>query len=269
MTREEKLLYKVDRTSLGVEIGPSHRPIAPKKSGYNVHIIDHMNKVQLIKKYTDHNVDVSQIEDVDFIWNGESYSELTKRKHFYSWILASHVIEHTPDIISFINECDEILKEEGVLSLAIPDVRYCFDYFRPITGVSKVIDAYCHKNKIHTPGTTAEYFLNFCKRDGNISWSEGYKGELSLEFSKEDAYNQMNTVIRDKAYLDLHSWCFTPTSFRLLIHDLNSLGLINLKEVAFFPSEGCEFFITLGREGAGYLTNRIDALKTIKAELSL
>jgi hypothetical protein len=79
----------------------------------------------------------------------------------------------------------------------------------------------------------------------------------------------MNAVIRDKIYLDLHSWCFTPTSFRLLIQDLNSLGLINLKEVSFFPSEGCEFFIKLSREGTGYLTNRIDALKTIKAELSI
>ncbi|MEJ8816636.1 methyltransferase domain-containing protein [Lacibacter sp. H407] len=269
MTREEKLLYKIDKTLLGVEIGPSHNPIAPKKSGFNVHIIDHMNKDELIKKYKDHNVDLSNIEEVDFVWKGESYSELTRRSKSYSWILASHVIEHTPDIISFLNECDAILKENGVLSLAIPDVRYCFDYFRPITGVSKVIDAYLHKNKIHTPGTAAEYFLNFAKRDGNISWFEGYRGELALEFSIEDAYNQMNAVIRDKIYLDLHSWCFTPTSFRLLIQDLNSLGLINLKEVSFFPSEGCEFFIKLSREGTGYLTNRIDALKTIKAELSI
>ena len=31
----------VDRQGQGLEIGPSHNPIAPKKNGYKVHVLDH------------------------------------------------------------------------------------------------------------------------------------------------------------------------------------------------------------------------------------
>jgi 2-polyprenyl-3-methyl-5-hydroxy-6-metoxy-1,4-benzoquinol methylase len=269
MTREDKILNLVNKNDIGLEIGPSHAPLAPKREGFNVHIIDHMTKEELVKKYAEHNVNLNNIEEVDFVWNGQSYAELTGRAHYYNWIIASHLIEHTPDLITFLMQCEEVLKDDGILSLAIPDVRYHFDYFRPITGISKVIDAYYNKNTIHTAGTAAEYFLNFSKRGGNICWHDGFKGELALEFSKTDAYNHMQTVVRHKAYLDLHSWSFTPTSFRLLIQDLNDLGFISLKEVSFYPSAGCEFFIALGKKGAGFAHNRLDALKKIKAELSL
>jgi 2-polyprenyl-3-methyl-5-hydroxy-6-metoxy-1,4-benzoquinol methylase len=269
MTREEKILSRIHKNQMGIEIGPSHAPIAPKRNGFNVHIIDHMSKEQLIKKYTGHNVNLDNVEEVDFIWSGQSYSQLTRKTNYYSWIIASHVIEHTPDLISFLKQCEEVLKEDGVVSLAIPDIRYHFDYFRPITGLSKVIDAYFRKHTIHSAGTAAEYHLNCTVRGGQIAWEQGNAKEFTLLYSVEDAYNQMQKVIKEKKYLDLHSWSFTPTSFRLLIQDLNDLGFISLKEIIFFPTAGCEFYITLGKEGTGFLQNRLDALKTIKAELSL
>jgi 2-polyprenyl-3-methyl-5-hydroxy-6-metoxy-1,4-benzoquinol methylase len=269
VTREEKILCKVDKKQVGIEIGPSHAPIAAKKSGFRVHIIDHMSQKELIKKYTGHNVNLNNIEEVDFIWSGQSYSQLTGKTNYYSWIIASHVIEHTPDLISFLKQCEDMLSEDGVLSLAIPDIRYHFDYFRPITGLSKVIDAYFEKRTIHTIGTIAEYHLNCAVRGGQIAWEQGNTKEFTLLYSVEDTYNQMKKAIKKKEYLDLHSWSFTPTSFRLLIQDLNDLGFISLKEIIFFPTVGCEFYITLGRKGIGFLQNRLDALKTIKAELSL
>jgi predicted SAM-dependent methyltransferase len=268
MTREEKVLSQINRRDIGLEIGPSFSPFASKKDGFNVEIIDHLSKEELMKKYAEHRVDLSKIEEVDFIWDGRPYAEITGRKKYYNWIIASHLIEHTPDIIAFLNQCDDVLREDGVLSLVIPDNRYCFDFFRPITGIGKILDAYYNKNIIHTPGTAVEYFLNFVKKGGNICWGEDFPGELDLEFSKEDAYAKMQAILQNNTYLDLHAWCFTPTSFRLIIQDLNDLGLISLKEVSFFPTYSCEFYITLGRKGSGFHQNRLDALKTIKAELS-
>jgi 2-polyprenyl-3-methyl-5-hydroxy-6-metoxy-1,4-benzoquinol methylase len=227
-----------------------------------------MSKEQLIKKYTGHNVNLDNIEDVDFIWDGQSYAELTGKSHYYNWIIASHLIEHTPDFISFLKQCEEVLQEDGLVSLVVPDIRYHFDYFRPITGISKVIDAYFQKNVIHTAGTAAEYHLNCSVRDGRISWEEGNTGEFALLYTPDEAEKEMQKVINNKEYLDLHSWSFTPTSFRLLIQDLNDLKFITLKEIAFFPTAGCEFYITLGKTGVGFAQNRLDALKTIKAELS-
>ena len=49
MTREEIILKHVKRDGLGLEIGPSCAPIAPKKQGFHVHVIDHCDKKALIE----------------------------------------------------------------------------------------------------------------------------------------------------------------------------------------------------------------------------
>jgi SAM-dependent methyltransferase len=269
MTREEKILHKVNKAKPGVEIGPSHRPSAPRSDGFNVHIIDHMTREELKQKYTGHGVNLDNIEEVDFVWKGESYAELTGKRNYYSWVIASHVIEHTPDLIRFIQQCEEILAPDGVLSLVVPDIRYHFDYFRPITGISKVIDAYYNKNIIHSAGTAAEYAMNVSVRGGQIAWHENAGGEFALLHSVTDAMDHMQRILKNSEYIDFHSWSFTPTSFRLMMRDLYDLGFISLKETNFYPTTGCEFYITLSRNGSGFMEQRLDALKTIKAELSL
>jgi len=268
MTKEEKVLGMIDKRKIGLEIGPGHAPLAPKKDGFNVQIIDYMNKEQLIKAYTSHKGNIENIEEVDFVWNGQSYAKLTGKTNYYNWIIASHLIEHTPDLISFLKECEEVLNEDGILSLVVPDIRYHFDYFRPITGISKVIDAYMNKNTLQTPGTVAEFLLYLSKRGNQVAWQEGCKEEFSLVHDHTDAYNTMQRVINYGVYSDSHAWSFTPTSFRLLIQDLNNLKFISFREIAFFPTSGSEFYITLGKKGAGFSQNRLDALKTIKEEIS-
>lgn len=267
LNRNQKILAHVKQNGYGLEIGPSHRPVAPKKRGYRVDIIDHACREDLINKYRSHGVNVSNIEEVDFIWKGQSYSELTGKRKFYDWIIASHVVEHTPDLIGFLNECDSVLNDEGVISLAVPDKRYCFDHFRPLTGLARVIDNHLHKNAIHSPGEAAEYYLNVVAKNKRIAWNSESEGDYSLIHSAKEARSKMDTIISENKYIDLHTWCFTPSSFRLIIHDLHTLGLIPFKEVSFLPTTGCEFFVTLGRQGKGLQARRIHMLKAIEAEI--
>lgn len=264
--RNEKVLCHINKDGYGIEIGPSFSPIAPKSEGYKVHVIDHMNHEQLINKYKDADVDLNNIEEVDFVWHGEKYTELTGKSKYYDWIIASHVIEHTPDLIGFLNECDTVLKDDGVLSLVIPDKRYCFDHFRPITGISKIIDNHVQQATIPTPGAVAESFLSDVKKAGNIAWNSGATGEYEIVHSAEVALQRMKDVLEESAYLDVHSWCFVPHSFRFIIHNLFSLGLIPFKEVDFFQTEGFEFYMTLGRSGQGVNLSRLEMLEIIEAE---
>ncbi len=265
MSRSDELLRHVDKRGRGVEIGPSHNPIAPKKAGYAVDIIDHLTRDQLIEKYADHKVELKNIEDVDFVWAGEPYSQLTGKSNYYDWIIASHVIEHTPDFVGFLNNCDAILKPDGVLSLAVPDHRYCFDTFRPATGLAKIIDAHLRGDTRHTPGTLAEYFLNVANKGGIISWGPCYPGEHKFIHGLNDARAFLGAA-PGGAYVDVHAWCFTPHSFRLLIYDLNCLGLMPFKEVAFSAPGGGEFFVTLGRRGEGPGVGRLEMLYRIRDE---
>jgi predicted SAM-dependent methyltransferase len=266
MNRNEKLLKYVSKDGRGLEIGPSFSPISPKKDGYDVQIIDHMSCDQLKEKYKDHHVNLENIEEVDFVWHGESYADLTGKSSYYDWIIASHVIEHAPDLISFLNDCASILKDDGVLSLAIPDKRYCFDHYRSISGLSQIIDRHYEKKIAHTPGSVADYFLNVVTKGGCIAWDVNATGEYRLNHSIEDALQAMSLVLKEGSNLDIHAWCFTPYSFRLIIHDLFCLGLIPFKEVEFFPSEGCEFHVALSRVGNGLQEARLDVLKMIESE---
>lgn len=267
MDRKNKILECIDKEGIGLEIGPSHNPTAPKSEGYNVHVIDHATRDELVEKYLGHSVDISKIEDVDYVWKGESYSELTGKSNHYDWIIASHVIEHTPDLIGFLNDCDTILKNDGVLSLAIPDKRYCFDHYRPITSISAIIDSHIQKAIHHSPGTVLENFLNMVSLGGTIAWNSKTTGEYSFVHSLKDAAKKMDLVSDSDAYLDVHAWCFTPHSFRLLIHDLFCLGLIPFQEVTFYPTKGSEFFVTLSRNGIGSRKDRIELLECVDEEL--
>lgn len=270
MDRKDKVFSHINKRGIGLEIGPSHNPLAPKREGYNIQIIDHLGREQLIEKYKNHHVNLDNIEEVDFVWSGENFQELTGKSDYYDYIIASHLIEHTPDLIRFIENCASVLNEKGVLSLVVPDKRFCFDHFRPITGLAKIIDNYCNNCKIHTPGSVAEYYLNVVSKAGNIAWNDNQFGEeYCFVHSLADAKQGIHNVIQNKSYLDVHSWCFTPNSFRLIIHDLFSLGFIPFQEICFFETTGCEFYITLGKNGQGIPESRMKMLENIERELSV
>ncbi len=269
MTREDKLLFHLKKDGFGVEIGASHSPIAPKKSGYNVHIIDHATRDELAEKYKNESVNLDNIEDVDFVWTGETYAELTGKTNFYDWIIASHVVEHTPNLIGFINSCDEILNDTGVLSLAVPDSRFCFDHFRPLTGLSRVLDAHFQGHTMHTTGSIAEFNLNHVMKDSYPGWGENIflKEEYAFPFSNEKVLETIENSLNKDGYIDCHAWCFSPHSFRLMVHDLYELGFIRMREVGFFPSVGCEFHIALARNGNGSNLSRLEMLKAVNLEI--
>ena len=71
----------------------------------------------------------------------------------------------------------------------------------------------------------------------------------------------------EKEYIDVHAWCFVPHSFRLLINDLFTLGMIPFQEVGFSPTEGFEFYIALSRNARGIDRTRLEILEIIEAEL--
>jgi 2-polyprenyl-3-methyl-5-hydroxy-6-metoxy-1,4-benzoquinol methylase len=269
MIRENIILAHIKRDGLGLEIGPGCAPMAPKKQGFRVHVLDHCDKNALIEKFRPHGTNIENIEEVDFVWDGRPYAELIGRRHVYDWIIGSHVLEHTTDLVGFLKDCDSLLKEDGVLSLAVPDKRYCFDWFRPLSGIGRVIDAARNPQKIHSAGTVAEYFLTVVSRGGRVAWDTSEKGEFEFVHSFEEAQQAIRDVSEHGSYLDVHEWCFTPTSFRLMMRDLFELGFIQLKELAFHPTQGSEFYITLSRHGHLPEGTRLELLRQILREQSV
>ena len=266
MQRSEKVLHRIDSRGRGMEIGPSYGPIAPKRSGFHVDILDHLDRDAPMRKYQNApGVNMDQIEPVDYIWNGEPYAELIGEMKCYDWIIASHLIEHTPDLIGFLNDCDSVLNDTGVLSLVIPDARYCFDHFRPLTGLSKIIDAHLNRQGFTPPEQSPSTSSISSPAEDRLPGTPRPRGH-SRSPTHRTKPGALEAFMQQHAYLDLHAWCFTPHSFRLILSDLFDLGLVPFRELAFFPTEGCEFFVTLGREGKGPAMDRQQMLERAHAE---
>jgi predicted SAM-dependent methyltransferase len=262
--RERKVFHNLKRSGVGLEIGPSINPLAPKRKGFNVEIIDHASAEELRQKYSGQNVNVNNIEEVDCIWEGEPLSKLLGKTEHYDWIIASHVVEHIPNPILFLQECTKILKPMGVLSLVIPDKRFCFDYFSPLTTTGNWIDANVEKRTRPTPGQIYDHFANACTVNGSISWSEKeYFQNKAILHGFDRAKAQLQSALSvDSNYTDVHCWRFTPLSFQLIISDLNSAGIMGFKILSSFDTVGCEFYTSLGK--CEYYSSSFDRRKQLE-----
>lgn len=268
-TRNERILAMVDMDGFGLEVGPSFSPVAPKSQGFRIQSLDHASREELVKKYEGvAGVDTSRIEEVDFVWRGELLHELVGGTGKYDYVIASHVIEHTPDLVAFLQQCEAILKEGGVLSLVVPDKRYCFDYFRGISTTGDILQAHLERRRVHTVGTVFDHFAYQVFLDGRPSWGPNRTGDLAFSVPFDEARRMAEVAKNQDEYLDVHNWRFTPSSFRLIVEDLVRMGLINLRVELEYPTSGCEFFVSfVKRDGAHVLADRFGLATRATTEL--
>ncbi len=254
--RRDLMTEHADLTGLGLEIGPSHNPLLPKAAGYQVRIADYYDREGLLEKYEGLRP-THKIEEVDYVLKGGNLADEIPDR--FDYVLASHVIEHTVCLVSFLQGCAALLRPGGVLSLAIPDHRYCFDRFRERTALGRVIDVYHAGSVVHTEGSVIEHYLYQVRKGGLASWAEGYPGSYALSYTP-DVPMRRGRDAADGMYVDTHNWVFTPNHFRLIVQDLGSLGLVSLREQAFHDTIGSEFYVTLSAEGGGSQSSREELL---------
>ncbi|MGQ0723533.1 MAG: methyltransferase domain-containing protein [Candidatus Eiseniibacteriota bacterium] len=264
LTREARILALVDRNGAGLEIGPSFRPLVPKSAGGNVKIADHADAETLRTKYREVPGASERIEDVDFVMSGGLAQSIPLRSHF-DWIVASHVIEHVADLVGFLSDCELLLKPGGVLALAVPDKRFCFDAARGISGLGEVMRAHAERRTKPDRHDVLDYHMNTVSRGGVFGWHEGYGEPLTLLYdSTEWAVAQSKRA--DAEFVDVHIWRFTPSSFRLVIEDLRALGEIRLREADFSDTVEHEFYVSLRTTGSGPRLTRLQLLARIIEE---
>ncbi len=246
-----------------LEIGPYHAPIAPKALGYQTTTLDLVDASELRRRAAaDPSIDdagLQAIEDVDLVGSACDVADLV-RKRFgpekrFDWVLSSHTIEHTPDPIRFLEQCAEVLTVGGILRMAVPDKRGCFDHFRPSSDVSEWVQAYRERR---TRPTVYQVFREECYRAevtnrsgepivwrlGEVPARDAKPVERSLEVFR--AWFGPNGA-EPADYIDTHCWAFTPESFELLIRDTIAFGLVPLAVDRVSRTHGHEFFIDLRR----------------------
>lgn len=254
--RMDRMRSRIQPGAKILEVGASYNPTVRKSDGFNVFTVDHATRDELLAKYDQH-FDKPDIEDVDFICHDGNLTAAIPKEHHgtFDVCLASHVIEHMTNPIMFLQAIEALLKPDGVFTLAIPDKRGCFDFFRPLTTTGQWVLAYVRKASIHTGLAQFDFQAYTVGRPEGITWSHANAlGEFG--FASADGlalgYSLLQQIgdASDGEYRDTHSWVFVPSSFALIIYELHRLGLTNLAPENLHGTPGVDFFVDLQQTDA-------------------
>jgi SAM-dependent methyltransferase len=253
-TREDQIRKYVNRTLKGIEVAPWHKPIVSKKSGYQVDILDVCDTEELIKKCREDSKissSIDNIEEVDFVASALDIDKAVENKgglESYDYIISSHNFEHLPNPIQFLQACGKVLKQDGYLSMAIPDRKCTFDYFRGLTRTVDFLEAYFEKRDKPTPYQIYDFSSNFANNVPNSVLINAHN--IEFRHSLDVCFTSLqNLLISPDKYVDIHVSVFSPQSFKLIISELIMLELIPFRLIEVIETNGSEFYVHMQNVG--------------------
>jgi len=252
LDRREKLLSGLDvARASGIEIGPLNRPLILKSQG-EIQYVDYGDAAFLREKYKDDpNVRGEDIPEIDAIWGDKTLEEALGLGRRFDYALASHVMEHVPDLIAWLGEVHAVLEPDGTLRVALPDRRFTFDFLRRESEVSDALIAHVMRARAPLPGQVLESCLNHQLVDRRDMWDGGAARQPQYERAKrlDWALYCARQVMETGVYIDVHCWVFTPLSFARLMEQLAVLGFLRFECGRIFPTErdGDEFIVIMRR----------------------
>lgn len=240
---------------LGLEFGPlvapSLRPDHP-----NSRFIDHLGYDALKDKFRG-NPNVSPKLDllpkIDYIWNGSKLSDVVGGVEKFGLVVANHVIEHVPDVITWLQDASSVLSPGGQLRLTIPDKRYCFDFRRPLTTFHDLVGRHVQKLKKPRPADVYAHFQLTAPSMNNpfIHW----EAEASNSLYGRWNYTEENHAVALRAshealhsYQDVHMSQWTPETFvehLRLMHRFGFLRDLRIVKLQYTMRNDFQFYAIL------------------------
>lgn len=246
MDRRTLLRTGIDLAGTGLEVGPLTTPIVTRDES-RIAYVDHLSTEQLRDKYgPDPAVDIDTIAEVDYVWGPSRLAELLGDAAPVDYVLASHVLEHVPDMAGWLREVAEVLRPGGLLNLAVPDRRYTFDIRRCPTGARDVIGAAIEGRRRPGAGIVFDHFSAHQDIDVAALW----RGEplpttpwlypLGMELAEKSSAGE---------YVDTHCWVFSDAELLEIFRVLVEVDWFDFELASFTPSgvDPHEFYLSLRR----------------------
>ncbi len=200
----------------GLEIGALDRPLIPK-SRFAVAYLDQAPHAELVARYAGHGVVESALVDPDYVVGEGSYLAATGGRRF-GYAVASHVVEHVPDMVGWLWELWSVLEDGAVLALAVPHAERIFDSRRRLSAMAELADAYFSRLVRPSPRQIIDAMTGSALHHGTDLPEQVFK-----------AFHLANHSRKTGLYADMHCNTFTPASFAGLLADLDRCGLLGFE----------------------------------------
>ncbi|SFC38680.1 Methyltransferase domain-containing protein [Nocardioides terrae] len=235
----------------GLEVGPLDAGVADETID-DVRYVDVFDQDGIRDHYReDASVVLELVPHIDFplYLDGEvrTLAEAAAPGGPYDWVIASHVIEHVPDLIGWLRQLAVVTADGARLLLAVPDRRYCFDLHRPPTTVGQILTAYEEKHTAPSVRAVYDFFSSVVGVDTAALWRQRRPAGRASRI--HDRSYTMRQVERARAgeYVDCHVWTFTPQAFAEQIKELRGLGLCDWYVERLEPVIGSVEFLAVLR----------------------
>lgn len=245
-SRFEKMTGTLDlRGQVGLEVGPLCFPVVRREHG-TIYYADVDTTEGLRTRYaTDPAIDVNAIVEVDFATGDKTLRQTIGEAGRFDYVVLSHVFEHLPSPLTYLEDLHALLRPGGQVCMAIPDRRFTFDRCRRETDLGELIEAYLEGRSRPGYREVFDHFHKFVPPSGE----EPADPEADRRQRLRAAQDWARTAVARERYVDVHATVYTPSSFLCLMRDAATVGYLRFELAAFWPTAPGEheFFVTLRR----------------------
>jgi SAM-dependent methyltransferase len=248
--RTAKVLARIDPSSQrGLEIGALDRPLITPDIG-DIRYVDYATTEQLQAAHaTTPTVNTTGIVPVHYVWGDMSLRDAVGPGTTFDYVVASHVLEHVPDLVGWFRELADVLRPAGVVSLIIPDKRYIFDRLRQPSQLSEIIEAWLEGHRKPSIAQIFDFLSLHSRVDAGALWRGCADTAVERVHDEAFALARCRDAAASGRYVDAHCWVFTPQIFFGHIRRLSELDLFDFTVAEFFPTARGEidFFVSFER----------------------
>jgi predicted SAM-dependent methyltransferase len=252
--RIRTLLDGLALDGLGLEVAPYFNPTI-RKGQYNIYYVDYTDNETLKKKASENpGAKTIEIPEIDWVWvPRKKLRACIPDGMTFDYAIASHVVEHVPNTIGWLNEILEVMKVGAKLALAVPDRCLTMDFYRRETTLGDLIGNWIEAPSIPTVTQVMDFLSQgFDNTQGNQAVGSIPFESAPRHYSDVKALEFAIWAHNEQHYLDTHCTVWTPDSFINVMQRVVGLGLMNVEispPIQYAAGSG-EFIVQLTNKGS-------------------
>jgi SAM-dependent methyltransferase len=233
----------------GLEIAPLFKPIL-KRPKYDIDYTDYMSTEELRERDKSHP-GITDLVDIDFVWAPGKRLKDCAEGRMYDYVISSHVWEHVPNPIGWMEQVLEVCRPGAIVSLALPTKHNPIDYIRREVDISEWVGSYIENRSNPSAKQVFDCLYHarkVTKPCNKIAYTPEEFAALPRSYTVAEAMSFANRAHTQNIYTDVHCSVFMPESFPHLMAQLKELELINAELIDvsigdISHDEAIEFFV--------------------------